>query len=62
MVLAFSDEPSGKKPSVALRETGEQVIAPRLAEPEKAEIAVEASDELHQETRTDNLLTGRTGR
>ena len=51
-----------EKPSVTLPGTVEKIIKPiHPSEPEKAQISVEGADELYQEIRIENTLTGENG-
>ena len=51
-----------EKPSTTLPATVEKIIKPQsLAEPEKAQIAVEGADHLYRERRIENALTDENG-
>jgi len=50
------------KPSVTLPGTVEKIIKPSApSEPEKAQIAIEAADDLYREIRIENTLTAENG-
>jgi hypothetical protein len=52
-----------EKPSVTLPGTVDKIIpaAPKVEEPEKAQISVEGADHLYREIRVENVLKGEHG-
>lgn len=58
----IANEAATEKPSVTLAGTVERIIEPPFpGAPEKAEIAIEGADDLHQGIRIDNTLTDKHG-
>jgi hypothetical protein len=64
MTKSEHPDSTGEKPSVTLAGKVEKIIpaAPRVQEPEKAQISVERADHLYREIRVENVLHDENGK